>query len=160
MNRIILIGAFLVLGTVAFLSLTAKNKDVKTVPVPYYVHSHQASQPKALWQEPPAVDQIKKDLDGKAVQIAGSSHTFAAPEVNYVSILNVNGDDKTLVVDVQINSDVTLVQKAGALGLRKNYTHENVSGSVRIYYDRQGDVWVYRMVENIDTTKKLIPKIN
>ena len=159
MKGLLLAAAFAAFGTVGFLMLGKTDTSVKKVPVTY-IYSHQATQPKALWQEPPTIDHIKKDLDGKSVQIAGSSHVFSTAEVNYVSVLNVNGDDKATAVDVQINSDVTLIQKYGVLGLRQNRTHENVSGVVRINYERQGDVWVFKSIENIDATKKLIPKIN
>lgn len=160
MKIILLSGAMMAFGAVGFLSLTNKpDKISKTVPV-YYMHSHNSSQPKALWQEPPTINQIKKDLNGKSIQISGVAHTFQTSELNYVSVANINGDDVSTVIDVQINSDVTLIQKYGVFGMRQNQNHQNVSGTIRINYERIGDVWVFKSIENIDARKKIFPKIN
>lgn len=159
MNRVVLVCLAVALGAFG-LMIALKQKNQRTVPVPYYVQSNnQQGTPRAIYQEPPTVDQIRKDLNGKVVQIGAYSHVFSAAELNYMNILNVNNDDHTMVVDVQVNSDATLVQKTGAFGLRRNYTHENLSGSVRLYYDRAGNTWVYKTAENIDLQKKLVPQI-
>lgn len=155
MNRVVMVCLIAALG--AFGVMFALKHSAKTVPVPYYVHSNPT--PRAIYQEPPSVDQIKKDLNGKVIQIGASSHVFSAAELNYINVLNINSDDKVMMVDVQVNSDATLVQKTGTLGIRRNYTHENLCGSVRLHYDRVSNTWVYKSAENIDLQKKLVPQI-
>lgn len=161
MNRMVLVCVAVALGAFGVLLAVKGGSSHKTVPVPYYVHAAPAAPSPSLplYREPPSVDQIKRDLNGKVIHIGDTSHVFAANELNYLSVLNVNNDDNSMVVDVQVNSDATLVQKSGALGLRRTYTHENLSGSVRLYYERAGNTWTYKTAENIDLQKKLVPQI-
>jgi hypothetical protein len=80
------------------------------------------------------------------------------PELNYMSILTVQSSDSdNISVDVQVCADSTIVQRQGVMGLRKTFTHENVCGSLRVYYERKDSQWVYRMAENIDLQKMLTP---
>ena len=125
----------------------------------YARHTHQTTpQTQAIFLEPPTVDQIKQDLSGKTVIIGGKNHKFSGPELNYMNILTTNQTQEGgLVVDVQICADSTIVNRRGLLGIRKTYTHENVCGSVRVYYERRNGAWSYRMAENIDLQKTLVP---
>jgi len=159
MNRLVLVCAgvaLLVFGGLALMKGSQKT-------LPYYVRQHAAhasplTSPQSIFLEPPTVDQIKQDLSGKTITIAGQNHQFAGPELNYMNILTTNpAANDGLEVDVQICADATIVNKKGILGVRKTYTHENVCGSLRVYYERKDGKWTYRMAENIDLQKMLHP---
>ncbi len=156
MNKAVLVCAIVALVVFGGLLLL---KNHGTTKVPYYIPQQQAFvspvPSKSIFQDPPTVDQITKDLAGKTVTINGKSHQFAGPELNYMNILSSKDSDNGVVVDVQICADITIVEKAGIL--RTRYSHENVCGSMRIYYEKKGDQWNFRMVENIDLQKMITP---
>jgi len=149
----------LCLGAVAVVALI-HQKQVQTVTqyVPLFAHQQQeAPAHKAIYFDPVTVDQLRTDLNGKVCQVGTVSHQFFAPELNYMSIVSSRSDERYLNAEVQICSDATVTQRKGLLGLRKSSTHENCCGCVRVYYERVGDQWVFRSVENIDLQKLLTP---
>jgi hypothetical protein len=156
MNKVVLACAAFAVFAFGGL-LLVKNNGAKT----YYVPPHNSSpltSPKPIFLEPPTVDQIKSDLSGKTVVVAGKNHQFAGPELNQMNILTSNPTpDGGMSVDVQICADTTIVNRKGVFGMRKTYAHENVCGSLRMYYDKKDGKWAYRMAENIDLQKMIKP---
>ena len=142
MNRVVLVLSICVVTALGLLLLANQTKNT---PVP------ETQTVKPAVQEPPTVDQIRSDLSGKTIDINGKTHQFAGPELNYMSILTVNPKEGGLVIDVQIRSDAVTVNKKGLF--RRTFTHENVYGSLRVYYEKKQGVWTYRMAENIDLQK-------
>lgn len=160
MNRVVLVCAALALLVFGGLLLLKKNE---TRVVPYYVPGAASNllaspAPTIPHFEPPSVDQIKKDLGGKTVSISGKSHQFVGPEINTVLVQKVTPvDSDNIAVDVSVCADATIVQQRGLLGARRQYTHENVCGTLRVYYERKDNQWVYRMAEGVDLQKMLTP---
>jgi hypothetical protein len=158
MNRIILLCGVLTLVVFGGLFLVRKN-DIRVIP--YYVqgvsNSLLSAPPTIPHFDPPTVDQIKKDISGKSVTTgSGNTHQFAGPEINTILIQKVTPvDHNNVAVEVTLCADTTIVEKTGVL--RRHYTHEKVCGTLRVYYERKGEKWSYRMSEDVDLQKTLTP---
>lgn len=133
------------------------NHDTTKI-VPYYVQSPSVIAPHSLSQNIPTIEQIKKDLSGKTITINGTNHTFVGPEINEVSITKTTvSDSDNISLDVKICADSTIVHvRRGLLFRRRHYSHENVCGSLKVYYKKNKEQkWEYRMAENVDLKKTI-----
>lgn len=109
--------------------------------------------PKAIFHEPLTAAEVKKDLSGKSVHIRNSNHRFSGSDLKYVNICNSVCQDDSLVLEVKVAADYTVVHKRV---FRRSCSHESVNGSVKMFYERKGNQWLLCKVENIDLEKKLI----
>lgn len=155
MNGIVLACATVAL--IVFGSLILTKQETKVVPyfVPERVLGTKFA-PQTVFHEPPALDQVRKDLGGKVVMINGRSHQFAGPEINSVAVSKCsNTHDSCIAVDVNICADTTIVQRVGLIS--RGYSHENVRGTLRVHYIKQDDKWVCQNVENVNLQKVIKP---
>lgn len=162
MNRVALVCAAF---AAVFLGGLLLTRSGETKIIPYYVqHSLAAPQspavpaPKSIFQNPPSMEKIKKDLSGKVVYINGHSHQFFGPELHQINILNYDSvNTGCMFVDVQVVADATIVERTGLVFRREHYSHENVSGSLRVYYEKKDVNWQFHKVESINLTKMVTP---
>lgn len=154
MNKIVLCSGFVFLFIFGGLLLT---KEDQTKIIPYYIQTAPAATtipPSTIYLEIPSIEQLKKDLSGKTVVINDRNHQFVGPELSELTVISSHNTQNGLSLDVKICADATIVER---ISRRYHYTRENVCGSLRVYYDKKDNQWTYRMVENLDLQKVLVP---
>lgn len=110
---------------------------------------------KTIFLDPPMEDAIKKDLGGKSVVISDVSHEFLGSEINSLKILETIPSVKDeVLVEVEICADLTIVDRRI---LPHAFSHERVSGRMKIHYDRKEDHWNVKFLENVDLQKTVTP---
>jgi hypothetical protein len=124
-------------------SITSTSSDVKSPPI------------KAIYLEPPTSEKIKQDLAGKTIEINGELHSFLGSELNLCKIVDLKQFNEGLQIDVIICGDITIIDRRKPKDFV--YSHEQISGTMKVYYDRAKGAFSYKKAESVNLKKTVTP---